>query len=431
MFFKFIKKIIFSKRVKSIKKKKSFYINENFNQKKIKNHQLEKFNRLWKKCFTKIEYYKRLKSDHKLPEKILELNEIQSFPILTKEIIINNQDLIFKNLKSNYVETGGSTGVPAKFPTGQKDAIFAYANQYTGRSWWEIEPFDKSVVFWGHSHLFKINKILKFDIVRKLKDQFVNTLRFNAYDMSEKNFLYYIRSIQSFNPIFIIGYSSIISQISKYIIENNIKLHISNLKCIIATSEIVTDLDRYNVRKAFDVDLANEYGTAETGVIGYSKPNNNKINFFWDSFYCYTNFKSELLVTTLDDKTFPLINYSSSDLVNEPPGKELVEVSQILGRTKDFVKIKIYNETHKLSAILLQHAMQSYEGVYKVQFNQLEDYKVNVKLILNDKVNINKLKHFFIENINIKHKGVRIDSFVFNRVNDIEKSNSGKHLIIK
>ena len=102
-------------------------------------------------------------------------------------------------------------------------------------------------------------------------DFIINTKRLNAYDMSKKSIDKYSQIIKKTNPVMIIGYTSSIYRIAKYIDENNFDINNnSDLKAVIVTSETVTNYDINLIEKAFNAPCVIEYGMAETGVIAYS-----------------------------------------------------------------------------------------------------------------------------------------------------------------
>ena len=337
-----LKFTVLNSRYKLINNKKKLYKN-NSNKDEIYKYQIDKFNTIWSKSISEIPFYKMWKDKHNLPSSITNLDELRQFPVLTKRDIQENQELIFNNLsKYTIVSTGGSTGEPTKFPASKEESDFSYANHYLGRGWWGIKPLDKILLFWGHSHLFgggikgQINQYK-----RVVSDWLINTKRLNAYDMSVDTLGRYYQELKKSNPSMILGYTSAIYKISKYIDENNLDTgNKSNLRGVVVTSETVTDYDIELIEKVFKVPCVLEYGMAETGVIAYSKEKSKNIKLFWDTFIGIKDDNNILNITTINDRIFPLINYRTDDMVETEDECSILTISKILGRKNDFIKIK-------------------------------------------------------------------------------------------
>ena len=107
----------------------------------------------------------------------------------------------------------------------------------------------------------------------------------------------------------IIGYTSVMFKIAKFI-ENDLDIgKKNNLKTIVVTSENVNSVDIKTIEEAFKVPCVIEYGMVETGVIAYSNLESKKLKFFWDSHIGFKSKNNTLLLTTILKKLFPLINY--------------------------------------------------------------------------------------------------------------------------
>lgn len=111
-----------------------------------------------------------------------------------------------------------------------------YCNTYLGRGWSDVYPFDNILLFLGHSHLFGsgIWGVLKQKI-RYLSDIFINTKRVSAYNVSTNTLNENYKIIFMSNPAMIIGYTSVMFKIAKFIIENDLDIGKKNNFKTIAT----------------------------------------------------------------------------------------------------------------------------------------------------------------------------------------------------
>jgi phenylacetate-CoA ligase len=429
-----LEKTLFSERINKINLGIAFYDNKISNDKIIE-LQLNKFNAVWSNSYRKIEFYAYWKEKHNLPENIKRIEELDLFPELTKEDINTNKDLIFNQFdKSQVISTGGSTGEPTRFPSAAIDFEDIYTNTYVGRSWWGIEPLEKIISLWGHSHLFGSGlKGKKNEYVRRVKDALINTVRLDAYDMRAETISDYYVKILSYRPSSIIGYTSCLYKLARFMIDNNLQGMLGRqLKVVIPTSETVTQSDIVAMKEAFRVPVAIEYGMAETGVITYSKAESNNIPVFWNSFICRKNNSENLIVTTLSEKTFPLINYNTDDCVDvkEEHHGSILALRGIKGRSKESFEIAtISGEKLLISGILIVHIMKSYNFIYSVQCTQLDNHHIVIHLTSDRNINLDDACKYFSHQLSKDYNNVDPSAISIEQVDDIKRSLAGKERV--
>lgn len=420
-----LKNIIFKKRLKLIENKKVLYKSIKYKE-DIQKYQIKEFNIIWSNAIVDIPFYKMWQKKYNLPNKINTLEELKQFPILTKKDIQENQDLIF-NYLDNYstVSTGGSTGEPTKFPVSKKESDFSYANHYLVRGWWNIKPLDNVVLFWGHSHLFgggikgKINQYK-----RVLSDWLINAKRLNAYDMSLDTLRKYYHELESSNPSMILGYTSTIYKMAKYIDENSLDIGIkNNLKGVVVTSETVTQYDIDLIERVFEVPCIIEYGMAETGVIAYSKNSSNNIKILWDSFIGIKDDENTLLITTISNKLFPLINYRTDDIIDTDDDLSILTINKINGRKNDFLIINNDNRDIQVHSEFFTHILKSIPDVINFQLKQKKDLSIEVNYVIVKNRDISKE---FLNEIKKEFRNITDKQFTFKQVTDIPKTIAGK-----
>jgi phenylacetate-CoA ligase len=427
-----IRNLIFKNRIGLIPEKKSLY-NGSKSKKDIYDYQLRAFNNQWSKIIKENKFYKFWTEANKLPNQIDGLEDLSNFPVLTKKVIQKHSDLIFSNLSNNqFVITGGSTGEPTKFPTSKVEQINNYANAYLGRSWFGVSPLDEILLIWGHSHLFGTGIIGQFNNIKRIiYDSLINTRRLNAYDMSIDTLNKYYLILLKSNPVLIIGYTSVIYKLAKFIKENNLIIgDKSNLKGIVVTSETVTKLDVDLIEEIFQVQCIIEYGMAETGVLSYTQKSNRSMKFFWDSFIGTKDHNNILHITTIHEKAFPLINYRTDDLITTNDNISIINISSINGRSKEILTVFLSGRLIEISGILIIHALKSFKGIYEIKFSQKNEGKINVDFTANNKIDIRKVSNYFIENLRIDYSKIDSSCFIFTQVDFIPKTISGKEKII-
>jgi phenylacetate-CoA ligase len=417
-----LKQTIFKNRLKLLKKKKRLY-SSIIKKKDIYNYQLNKFNLIWHNAYNIIPFYKMWKEKYNLPNEIDSLDELKNFPILTKKDIQQNYDLIFKHLKDySIVSTGGSTGEPTRFPTSKSEMQEIYASTYVARSWWGIEPLDNILMFWGHSHLF--GRGIKGQInqcKRILADWFINTKRLNAYDMSVDTLKNYYKIVKNSNPKAILGYTSAIYRLAKHIYENELDIgNKQNLKCVIVTSETVTKTDIDLIEKVFKVPCVIEYGMVEAGVIAYSYPKEN-IKILWDNFIVYSK-ENELIITTIYNKLFPLINYKTGDYIEKNEGF-IFEFNQIDGRRNDEILLKAKDDFIEVHSEFFTHILKNIDDI--IDFRVVQKIDLTIEIWVDNK-NIEQIKEEIFSKISLEFKDFDKNQFKIVYKNKMPLTIAGK-----
>jgi phenylacetate-CoA ligase len=425
--------ILFKKRLKLLTEKIKLYDNLTLEEDIVK-YQIRIFNKTWKNAYTNIPFYIEWKKKHDLPEQVESINDLINFPILTKKDIHNNQELIFKNLEDFcIVTTGGTSGITTNFPTTNIELDEVYANGYLGRSWWGIRPFDNILMFWGHSHLFgkgfrKYIALFK----REFSDFLINTTRVSSYSLRYENIEVFYQNIIKILPQVIISYSSNLYKICKHLESNNIKHVKNNLKGIILTSETVTDIDISMIEKIFCSSVIQEYGMAETGQIAYSYIETNNIRVFWDSFIVTTNENEELHLTTLSNKIFPLINYSSEDNVHVKTryNNSVLSLSKINGKIRNILNIPFRDgDVQQISTIFFDHVLKNYSNIYSLHYRQLSK-GIRIYIVSDIDLNLESLKTYFDSEILKEFPKMNSECIVLEQMNQEPKTVAGKSKVM-
>ena len=397
-----LKKTIFRKKIKEIEKSIKFY-EKSIKSEAIVANQIKRFNCLWENIQETNAFYRMWKKKYKLPQFITHINDLKNFPPLNKKIINHNYDLIVSN-SSRYrtTFTGGTSGETTLFPTDNTESLNAYIISYTGRSWWNIKPLSEILMLWGHSHLFANGfKGVSEKFIRRFKDYLINTKRLSSYALSEKNLKYFFEEINKAHPPTIISYSGNIFKLAKYMDENKLKFRFGKLNNIILTSETAYAKDIKLIKRTMAHNVINEYGMAETGVIGYSQNQTQNIKIFWSNFILTQNENSNLYLTTLSERVFPLINYDTEDKVSVRliNNGSILKIREILGKSRNNLPIKLIDgKTATISTIFFDHFLKYIPEVYSVQYLIKNDV---VYIILNSrkKVHISQVYEKCIKKI--------------------------------
>jgi phenylacetate-CoA ligase len=290
---------------------------------------------------------------------------------------------------------------------------------------------DSTVLLWGHSHLFgsgvkgQIN-----EFKRRFLDWVVNINRLNAYDLSLATIENYFQKIREGDPVCIIGYTSSLFSISRYIIEQGIDFRPkAALQGIIVTSETVTENDIKIIQQAFRSRVIIEYGTAETSVIAYSLPGSDGLRVFWDSFIAQTDIDNQLMLTTIYNREFPLINYNTSDIVKPltQAQESIFWIENVKGRARDNVRIRtLYGGALELSGILIVHILKGIHGIFSISYQQASNDAIDIFLVSDKKLDLKFLHTKFMKELSSEYRDFDSSAIRFHQIEQLPKTIAGK-----
>lgn len=399
----------------------------------IKKYQIEKVNKIIKNSFKNVIFYNELYSKNNLNNfQIKEFKDLSKFPIINKEIIINNYDK-FQNSslkKSNLVRmtTGGSTGNPMQVLMTKKYKSYSLASTFFYLHHFKCDPVvDKSVRL--HGDIIKKNDGL-FEIKK-------NKLVLSSNHLDFDKVYFFVSLIKKFKPKYLHAYPSAIYLFSKIILDNKIKIDFK-IEYIFTDSEVLYSKQKIIIEKVFSCKIISIYGHTEGSVFGLTSNGNE--NFYIHPYFgiielvdknndviTKPNIKGEIVVTGFLNEAMPLIRYKTGDFAkysNKNNKYNLFKykiLKSIEGRLQDFMIDK--NKKLIPVAPMLFDYNVDWRNIEKFQLIQNQIGKIKI-LIKKNKINqldskINYQKQFqnlFGNNINTTVKFV----------NEIQNTRIGK-----
>ena len=312
---------------------------------------LEKFNSIWKDAYDNVPFYAEWRSKHGLPDAINDIAELANWPILEKQDLILNRDMLLRKDISDSHEsvTGGATGEPLHFRTmqGENDAVTA--NKWIGWARMGVYPDSRCFLLWGHRHFygqgFKSN--LKF-AWRRAKDWMTNNLRMDATDLSPHALEKDVQCLIRYKPECIIAYSASLLALVRTCSSYRERCTALGIKAIICTAGPLTADERNEISLFFNAPVGMEYGSMEAGVMAYKTPmTDNRYKVFDDTHIIHPEMQSDsgidqIIVTTLTRRYLPLIRYRIGDFMSEAHIREdgtVEKFKEVSGRTGDVIDL--------------------------------------------------------------------------------------------
>ncbi|MBU1012619.1 MAG: hypothetical protein KKG99_06415 [Bacteroidetes bacterium] len=337
------------------------------------------------------------------------LSDIKQLNLLSKEELRYNVKSIVSSRPVsllNIAKTSGSTGIPLLFPKDVLSSSYHYAAMYRGHSWYGLNIGDREARLWGVPVDFKNRtKVI-------VKDYLLNRFREKEYNLSENVLYDFYCKINKYHPKYIMGYGKMLTEFGLYLKQNNKNLEHLNLKMAKFTSENM-GLDGINVvQETFCCPVVSEYGSAETGIIAFQCPNGSNhimsdcVHIEYLDVDGSDNCFKEIVVTDLNNLSFPIIRYRIGDLVSPTNkycscGLPFPIINKIQGRVSESFTV---NGQKKFHSIIFYYIMK---GISEKNTN-LKQFRV-----------IQKSENIFSYQLVGDSVGNVIEKYIINKTKDV------------
>ena len=313
----------------------------------IEASQVERFNQVWKDAWRNVPFYRKWKVTYNLPDEIRGLDELSTWPILTKADLRDSVNFVRQDvpMPSGRLITGGSTGEPVRMPTwGDPHTAIM---QTIGRLAYGIEPGDKTLLLWGHEHLYGKGFMRRINrLKRGVKDWLANAKRVSAYDLGRPAMEHAFNVMRKFQPKFIIGFSpavlSFVRQNAKHSGE------IRSVKVVLCTAGPLSIDEKAEIKAFFGSELCMEYGSVDGGCMAYTRPEDGKYRVFWNTHLLQPlkqpDGECKNIVTRLTKCYVPLIRYDIGDFLDvandEIETSSALILNDVKGRPSEMISFK-------------------------------------------------------------------------------------------
>lgn len=293
--------------------------------------QVERFNKVWKDAWRNVPFYGNWKATYNLPDEIRTLGELSTWPILTKADLRDGINFVRQDvpIPSDRLITGGSTGEPVRMPTwGDPHTAIM---QTIGRLAYGIEPGDKTLLLWGHEHLYGKGFMRSINrLKRGVKDWLANAKRVSAYDLGRPAMEHAFNVMRKFQPKFIIGFSPAVLSFVRQNAEHNGEIR--SVKVVLCTAGPLSGEEKAEIKSFFGSELCMEYGSVDGGCMAYTRPEDGKYRVFWNTHLLQPlkqpGGECKNIVTRLTKCYVPLIRYDIGDFIDVADGE--IEASSAL-----------------------------------------------------------------------------------------------------
>jgi phenylacetate-CoA ligase len=320
------------------------------------------------------------------------MDDLRRMPLLTKDAIrARREDMVWRDegRRLAMVRTSGSTNEALPFYTNSNREAHINAGRMRGHEWIGVRRGDKEMYFWGSPI-----ELSRQDRVKRIRDWLINDGLTNGFEIRPESVPAYFEFWKRWRPKCIFGYPCSFSLMAMFARSQGIdltRLKDHGLKVLSTTSELLTDVDRQLITKAFGVPVYDSFGLREGGLVGH------ECEHF--TMHCMdeqviletidpdtlepTGSEGELVLTNIVSRVMPVIRYRTGDIVTLsdatcPCGRTLSSVKVSGGRAADFV---VTSDGKWVAGYFIIYICRSVPGIVKFQLIQQERGRMTVQLV--------------------------------------------------
>ncbi|WP_158655039.1 hypothetical protein [Vibrio campbellii] len=267
-------------------------------------------------CITYVPFYKRI-ADEKGIDKITSTADLLLFPIISKQDIQDNlDDFTDQRFKSSSytVTTGGTTGSQTKILMSNcaYSKEWAFVNYYLRTN--GVDENSNRICLRGVAT--GGGKFITYNYLYK-------EILLSPFKLNSENLVNNFNEILRFNAKWIHGYCSSVSELSRILNEN--KMKIESIKHILLVSEKLHSDQEKNIRLAFPkAKILTFYGSTERVIFAPKDIISNK--FMPSKTYGLTEIiNGELVGTGFINKATRLVRYRTGDLASAEVNNSIVD----------------------------------------------------------------------------------------------------------
>ena len=433
IYWKYVKHWRVLEYYKKLKDRQWKTLKENRNLQRIKLFKLIQY------ASQNIPYYQRVIQEHQISfSEDTIFTDLKKFPLLTKEIIRNNFDQLYKFRDNTYYRntSSGSTGEPAIFFQDRYCLEWEMATKILFDEWAGRKIGEPMVKLWG-----AMEDILKGSqgIKGYLKQQLSGVTTLNSYMMTERNLYDYVQRINKIKPHLILAYSNSIDELCRFIQEQHLSIY--SPQAIMTSAGVLFPEFRKRIEEVFQAPVFNCYGSREVGDIACNCEKSYELHLIPNIHYLEivdnngkevnTGESGEIIITLLTNYTMPLIRYKIEDrgIFSEAEcscGRGFPFLKKVEGRVRSIFRNKqgdIIDGGFFIELFYFRDYVKQLQVIQKAY-----DYII-INLVLKDSQKIKDVKKDFTEiNKKINLAMGNKTKIKYNIVDEIKPSPSGKYL---
>ncbi len=351
-------------------------------------------------------------------------------PVLHKsEVLAQRESMVDRRLDKAQLSTGstgGSTGRSLSFYYDSHKIELMRAGMCRSYMWSGWRPGQKILNFWGARQDIKGLD----NLAKSLKDYIAAEKTIAAYEYTQAQLGQWARSIQRYRPVLLQGYASILAELARYIVDQDLSMP-GSLKGVYSTAEVLYPWQRECMEQAFGCKVFNQYGSREVPNMACECRHGN-IHVLTDMVRMESvpvAGEDRLLVTSLTNRVMPFIRYEIGDSGRLKEGvcscgSPFPMMEMGLCRSNDIVRT---SDGRHLYPSYFIHLLDGLETVTRYQFVQTTPERLALNVCAHPRLSADLCSELCAK--------VRRDtddslSLEINHVDSIARTVSGKHRFV-
>jgi phenylacetate-CoA ligase len=312
--------------------------------------QLERLKKRLHHAYAHCPFYRRRWDEAGVhPSDVQQLEDLTSFPIVTKADIQKHRDeMVADDMPPEQMfldRTGGSTGAPIAYYQSYDVHLSRAAGTKRHNRWAGLDIGDKTALVWGAPR-----DIPKVHWKSRLRNLLLDrTIYLDTACLTQEKLRNFNEQLRRFRPTVIVGYARSLALVAKYLQQSGSRAY--QPRSIITSAEVLTAEHRVLIEQAFGCQVFDRYGCREVGVLASECEAHDGLHTMAEGLYIEVSVGSrlampsepgKLLVTDLLNYAMPLIRYEIGDMASYASeecscGRGLPKLEQVAGRVTDFI----------------------------------------------------------------------------------------------
>jgi len=294
-------------------------------------------------------YYQRLDLD--ASKKLPQVSDLTQLPMLDRdalsahavEMCINPAP--HRRLRDH---SSGSTGAPVVYYWDRMRQAWDKANRIRGHAWLGFTAADRELHLWPVDSAHTRGARLR-DWLRTRRDALTGELLIDSNSDTSASTIWH--RWRQFDPARITAFPSRLCEVIQSARRQGCRLFSPSLRCVFLTGEVAHDWQKSLIERELGVATAQCYGVQEAGAIAFACEQGAwhicaesiVVEFIRNGRVAKSGELAEVVVTSLVNRTMPIIRYRTGDLVRArvsepcPCGRTLPIMPPVVGRFGDFI----------------------------------------------------------------------------------------------
>lgn len=367
--------------------------NQRLSSDELHSLQLAKLKRLLAHCEAQVPFYQRHWAMAGVSARDLrELADLRHFPTIDKDMIrAHRADMVASSWQGRTMSksTGGSTGQPFSFEYTRESYERRMAVMMRGYAWAGWRHGDRRLDVWG-TEISPTSALKRWKT--QLHDRVLGRHVLSCFTMTQDNLPQYVRAIDDNRPKVIVGYTSALVELARWIERNEGARWTPH--SVITAAEMLSQDQRALLERAFRAPVFHTYGCREFMLIGaecehhhgyHTSADHLVVELTDESGMPVDSGSGHVTITDLHNDGMPFVRYLNGDLGRASDhrgicacGRALPLLGAVEGRSLDVLTSP---DGRIIPGEFFPHLMKDHAAIVGFQVRQSREDQLKILLV--------------------------------------------------